>query len=137
MLPMGRATTRAGVGARLPEVAPDGTFVFEALPPDEDLQIIALCDGWATASPAGSSAGIVTPQIVKLDRPLVETELAMLPTARCEITVVDSKNQPIVDASVTFSPTNPGRTLARSCSGIAKTRWPTFAPSLSAATIKR
>ena len=32
-------------------IAADGTFLFESLPPDENLQLIALCDGWVSTSP--------------------------------------------------------------------------------------
>lgn len=33
------------------KVEPDGTFVFESLPLDEVVQMIAICDGWVAAQP--------------------------------------------------------------------------------------
>ena len=34
------------------EIADDGTFVLQSLPADENLQLIAICDGWVSSNPA-------------------------------------------------------------------------------------
>ena len=33
------------------EIDTDGTFTFDPLPPDENLQMIAICDGWVSCLP--------------------------------------------------------------------------------------
>ena len=33
------------------DIAADGTFVFESLPPNAELQVTAICDGWVSKNP--------------------------------------------------------------------------------------
>jgi beta-lactamase regulating signal transducer with metallopeptidase domain/protocatechuate 3,4-dioxygenase beta subunit len=100
------------------EIAADGNFVIESMPADENLQIIAICDGWVSSSPTAAElhkydTGIdpraidgttVLPQLVQLKVPLVKPSIAMRPTATCEVTVLDEKNQPLANVTVAFSP---------------------------------
>jgi hypothetical protein len=106
------------------EITPDGRFVLDSLPPDENLQLVALCDGWVSASPTlGENAAyaarygfkdrnytklpprFVCPRLVRLEGSVVETIVPMVRTARCEVTVTDEHGGPLANASVTFWPT--------------------------------
>lgn len=103
-------------------ISEDGTFVLESVPAHENLQLIALCDGWVSRSPTleeatayakehdfatkyhGGSMGIVYPQLFRTLVPGIEPVVPMEPTADCEVTVVDENGQPIADAEVSFWP---------------------------------
>ncbi len=103
-------------------IAEDGTFVLESVPAHENLQLIALCDGWVSQSPTveevtayakehdfateyhGGSMGIVHPQLFRTMAPGIEPVISMEPTADCEVTVVDENGQPIADAEISFWP---------------------------------
>ena len=107
------------------EIAADGTFVLESLPEHENLQVIALCNGWMSRSPPkqeveayasehhfpgpdevdGSElrAGMVFPQLCRLDKPWSNW------SSECgdcggEVTVLDEAAKPLSDAVVRFSP---------------------------------
>jgi hypothetical protein len=41
-------------------IDPDGKFVLESLPADENLQLIALCDGWVSSSPTAAEVSAYT-----------------------------------------------------------------------------
>jgi len=105
------------------EIAPDGSFALNSLPPDENLQLIALCDGWISSSPTADEINdyskkydwdplannqltltFVYPRLVRLEEPTVHPVIPMEPTATCEVTVVDQNNQPIEGAQVAFWP---------------------------------
>ncbi len=105
------------------EIAEDGTFALNSLPTDENLQIIALCDGWVSSSASaesvkeytekyhwqgvhyqGPDTTFVYPQLVRLEGPTADVEMPMDPTATCEIMVVDENKQPIADAEIHFWP---------------------------------
>jgi beta-lactamase regulating signal transducer with metallopeptidase domain len=105
------------------EVGADGRFVLDSLPADENLQLIALCDGWSSASPTvaeasaysaengfsvlnyhGPRANTVFPRLVRLTGSTVHATVPMLRTATCEVTVVDEDGQPLSGASVEFWP---------------------------------
>ncbi len=103
-------------------ISEDGTFVLESVPAHENLQLIALCDGWVSRSPTldevnayakehdfatnyhGGSMGIVYPQLFRTLAPGIEPVVPMETTADCEVTVVDENGQPIADAEVSFWP---------------------------------
>jgi beta-lactamase regulating signal transducer with metallopeptidase domain len=106
------------------EIAPDGRFVLDSLPADENLQLVALCDGWASASPTvGETTDyaakygfsdhnykalpphFVCPRLIRLLEPTVKPVVPMLRTATCEITVTDQTDRPLAGASVEFWPT--------------------------------
>jgi hypothetical protein len=101
----------------------DGCFVLESLPPDENLQVIALCDGWVSRAPTveeakayaaehdfldleyrGPASIFVYPRLYRLKGPLIQRVVPMRQTATCEVTVVDELGQPIRGASVEFWP---------------------------------
>ncbi len=109
------------------DIAPDGTFEFPSLPPEENLQMIALCDGWVSSSPSlaavqsynadhgfpgdettrfyhGPMRDAVHPQLYRLTSETLHPVLPMEPTLSCEVTVLDQNDQPIEGASVFFQP---------------------------------
>lgn len=106
------------------EIDADGTFAFDALPPDENLQMIGVCDGWVSRSPTPDEVGeyvarnhweefatnvlnssrFVYPQLHRLEGLMNHPVLPMNPTASCEVTVLDEQKQPIADAEVHFWP---------------------------------
>jgi hypothetical protein len=105
------------------DVAPDGTFVIESLPPDEDLQLIALCDGWVSNSPTtdevqayaaqhglsqlqytGPDSTFVYPNLYRLEGSILRPIVSMRRTADCEVTVIDDAGRPLPDATVSFWP---------------------------------
>jgi beta-lactamase regulating signal transducer with metallopeptidase domain len=105
------------------KIARDGRFVLESMPADENLQFVALCDGWASASPTvqemadyGAQNGFsaanyhgplqtcVFPRLYRLQGPKIEPVVPMVRTSTCEVTVVDENGRPLADAQVAFSP---------------------------------
>lgn len=106
------------------KIAEDGSFVLEALPPDETLQLIAICDGWISRSPLKTEteaysqqhgfpkgeasdprAGMVLPQLVWLGERNIDTAVPMTATGSCEITALDDKTeQPLANVEIQFSP---------------------------------
>lgn len=96
-----------------------GRFVFRSIPPDENLQIVALCDGWVSSSPTAAetnaysakhgfpgpnsqspAAGFVLPRLYRVDKDLVRVVTPMEPAATCEVTVLDQRDRPIPNATV-------------------------------------
>jgi hypothetical protein len=104
------------------EISPDGRFVLDAFPADENLQLIALCDGWVSAATTAAEAAayaaensaaldnrghvgaFVHPRLYRLKAPVIQPIVPMLRTANCEVTVVNENGRPIPDASVAFWP---------------------------------
>lgn len=105
------------------EITPDGRFVLDSLPDDENLQLVALCDGWHSASPTleeatryaktnrfsdlvyhGPRANTVFPRLVRLQGSTVRTTVPMLRTATCQVSVLDEGGRPLAGASVEFLP---------------------------------
>ena len=104
------------------EIAPDGTFELNSLPRDENLQLIAICDGWVSRSPSieevndygekyhynlkyrGPNSVQVFPQLVRIGGLAANPDVRMDPTATCEVTVVDENKSPIANADVEFWP---------------------------------
>jgi len=97
------------------EIQPDGTFEFTDLPQSAEpterfrfhlgpLELLALCDGYASKPPAGPSkeyaaiAQMFTPPIAQ---PL---SLAMEPTGSVRVRVLDPDGQPLAGAKVVFLP---------------------------------
>ncbi|MFM9964230.1 MAG: HEAT repeat domain-containing protein, partial [Planctomycetaceae bacterium] len=103
-------------------ITKDGSFVLDSVPANENLQLIAVCDGWVSRSPtvdemadyarthsfetkySGASAESVHPRLFRTIAPGIEPLLPMEATTDCEVTVVDESGQPIADALVAFSP---------------------------------
>jgi hypothetical protein len=105
------------------EINADGSFVFESLPAGETLQLVTLCDAWISSNPTAAqlnayqakhnpkglenlqpSGHDVNPQLIWLAGKVVRPEIAMEPTATCEVTVVDQEGHPIRNATVSFWP---------------------------------
>ncbi len=105
------------------EVAADGTFSFASLPRDTNLQLIAVCDGWVSESPANKenqayaqefglkipprndADSMIWSRFFRLnDEAVVHVELPMTPTVSCEVTVIDETGKPLMDAEVGFYP---------------------------------
>jgi beta-lactamase regulating signal transducer with metallopeptidase domain len=105
------------------KIAPDGRFVIESMPPEENLQLIALCDGWSSASPTlreaeiyvarygfkdlryrGPVSNFTCPRLFRLEGVKIEAVVPMLRTATCEVTVTDENGRPLEGASVDFWP---------------------------------
>jgi hypothetical protein len=105
------------------DIAADGTFVIESLPPDEDLQLIAVCDGWVSNSPTanevqayadkhglselrytGPDSTFVYPNLYRLEGSILRPIVSMQRTADCEVTVIDDAGRPLPDATVSFWP---------------------------------
>ena len=108
------------------EVAADGTFIFESIPANEPLQLVAVCDGWVSSSPTDDQiveyckqwiqGGLfadprrfgqrfVCAQIVLPAEQADKPTILMQPTAACEVTVQDDQGQPIPGATVSFTAT--------------------------------
>jgi hypothetical protein len=100
----------------------NGGFVLDALPPDENVQIIAECEGWISESPKlvdlkkYSAENKLGPQYYHAPIPTVTFPLLcrsrgaqiapvipMERAAKCEITVLDEENKPIPKATVALS----------------------------------
>ncbi|MEX0724659.1 MAG: M56 family metallopeptidase [Planctomycetaceae bacterium] len=105
------------------EIREDGTFAFESLPRDTNLQLVALCDGWISRSTSEAEAKFyakeygltifsspfhdvtrITPRLFRLDGEVVKPVLAMEPTATCEVIVEDEDGKPIEGADVNINP---------------------------------
>ena len=101
------------------EIAPDGTFELNSLPRVENLQLIALCDGWVSRSPSldevndyveknhwhnlkyrGPNSTFVYPQLVHIGGLAANPVIPMDATATCEVTVVDEHKTPIANADI-------------------------------------
>ncbi len=101
----------------------DGRFVVESLPADENLQLIAYCDGWISASPTQAEAAaygaangfsdinyhgplksVIYPQLYRLTGPTIAPTVPMLRTAVCEVTVLDEDGRPLPNVKVEFLP---------------------------------
>ena len=90
------------------EVAEDGTFVFESLPRDKDevVQLVGLCEGYASTSHGGFEPGAsrATPQKARLGEPVVHHTLEMIPTAKCILQFRDFNGKPLPDVEAAFNP---------------------------------
>ncbi|MFO0923597.1 MAG: tetratricopeptide repeat protein [Pirellulales bacterium] len=90
-------------------IAEDGTFVFNAWPAGERIQIIALCDGYIATSGSSQSKEPQDPQD-RRHRPHIfevghaEIEIPMMPLASVTITVTDANKMPISGLDVSASP---------------------------------
>ncbi len=88
------------------EVAADGSFAFESLPPGV-LEMTVLCDGYVSKSLPGNEwpAGIHLPQRFDLANGRVtRAEITMEATAACLVKVLDSAGVPVRGARVALAP---------------------------------
>ena len=105
------------------DIAADGTFVFASLPPDSELQVTAICDGWVSKNPTDNEIteywkrvygnaldshrfkmGVVFPQVFRLDGDSIKPTIPMARTATYEVTVLDENDRPIPGARGGYSP---------------------------------
>ncbi|MDZ4821745.1 MAG: hypothetical protein SGJ20_22520, partial [Planctomycetota bacterium] len=106
------------------DIAADGTFVFESLPAEKHLQVVAVCDGWTSKKPAiaeleqyGKEHPVVTKNFAEelqhqsnwmqlhcLQSPSTELNVPMERAAACEVTVLDRHERPIPGVAVAFLP---------------------------------
>ena len=90
------------------DISPDGTFVFESLPPDGEIQLIAVCDAYVSKAPPDKPdvplSQMRHSQRFELQNPVTKVIIAMEPAARCEVMVVDMEGQPVDGARVGFWP---------------------------------
>lgn len=104
------------------EIDQDGKFTIDSLPPNDNLQLIALCDGWVSTSPTIDElnayqkehgfnvenpvlhSGHVQPRLLRLTSGTIVRGISMQPTATCEVKVVDADGMPVSGASVSFWP---------------------------------
>lgn len=83
-------------------IQPDGSFVFESLPPG-DLEIVALCQGFISTNGPRTS-GMRYPQKHRLETNDLSIIVGMEPTARLEVRVTDAKGNPVPNAQVVTWP---------------------------------
>jgi len=104
------------------EIGPDGKFTIDSLPANENLQVIALCDGWVSASLTVEEmtayesehgfnienprpvSGHVQPRLLRLTSGTIVRGIPMQPTSTCDVKVVDADGKPVSGASVSFWP---------------------------------
>ena len=103
------------------EISEDGSFVFESLPPDEVLQLIAVCDDWVPAKPVlgdvlkhfpdekrqlGNNWGGL-PHVFQLPAKSgdkIDVTLPMVPARSVKVTVNDPEGNPLADAAIYTTP---------------------------------
>lgn len=84
-------------------IAPDGTFVFEALPPGE-LDLIVHGDGFASRNGGFYARNFGVPQAFVLNAPTTRIEVATEPTATLEFTARTRQGKPIEGVWVGLNP---------------------------------
>ncbi|MES2793083.1 MAG: carboxypeptidase regulatory-like domain-containing protein [Planctomycetota bacterium] len=104
-------------------IAADGKFEIESLPANENLEIVAICDGWVSSNPTAAEfaeygrrygllrpsregdleSTIVFPQLWRLEGALIEPSIPMQRTGSCEVTVLDELGKGIPGAVVAFA----------------------------------
>jgi beta-lactamase regulating signal transducer with metallopeptidase domain len=100
----------------------DGTFIFESLPRDTNLQLIAVGDGWTSRSPTAAEIdgywqkhgvkgqpvsagdGMVAARLYRLTGTVIKPVLATQRTTSCEVTVIDPLGKPIDGVNIRFIP---------------------------------
>ena len=99
------------------EISEDGSFVFKSLPPDEVVQLIAVCHDWVPAKPvlgdvlkyfpdekrqlANSWGGL--PHVFQLPAKSgdkIDVTLQMVPARSVKVIVEDPEGNPIADADI-------------------------------------
>jgi len=108
------------------DIDPDGTFVVESLPENENVQLVAFCDGWVSRSPSADEVKAYAaqhsfsapeyeqrlqakvyrafPQLFRLNGPVTQGVVPMGRTASAEVWVEDENGKPIENAWIAFSP---------------------------------
>jgi len=100
------------------DIQPDGSFVIDALPRGEVIQLTAVCDGWVSANPSkeeltavGMTSNVrrlqpsrLYPQVLRSEETLLETVVRMESAASCRVLVEDTSGNPIQNAIVRLQP---------------------------------
>lgn len=95
------------------KVSENGDFEFASLPPSSEVRLLAWCDGSVSKLPDASTVPASSKQFVRarISAPQFFTvtldaqyEIAMEPSAQCEVTVVTSSGKPVEGVEVHFSP---------------------------------
>ena len=84
-------------------IAPDGTFVFEAVPPGE-LDVIVHGDGFASKNGGTYAHNFGVPQAFPLVAPVTKIEVATEPTATLDFTAKTRDGKPVAGAWVGLNP---------------------------------
>ena len=84
-------------------IAPDGTFVFESVPPG-GLDVIVHGDGFASKNGGTYARNFGVPQAFSLEAPTTRIEVATEPTAVLEFTAKTKDGKPIEGAWVGLNP---------------------------------
>jgi beta-lactamase regulating signal transducer with metallopeptidase domain len=100
----------------------DGAFMFESLPRETNLQLIAVGDGWTSRSPTAAEIddywqkhgvkghpvsagdGMVAARLYRLTGTVIKPVLATQRTTSCEVTVIDPLGKPIDGVNIRFIP---------------------------------
>ena len=104
-------------------IAKDGTFVFESLPANEVVQMIAICDGWVSAKPKVEDvlallptvdpirvrsrikkSSFLTPQLVKTDGIETAADLLMVKAPTVTLKFIDNNGSPLEGVHAGSSP---------------------------------
>ncbi len=84
-------------------IAPDGTFVFESVPPG-GLDVIVHGDGFASKNGGAFGHGFAVPQAFPLEAPTTSIVVATEPTATLEFTAKTKRGKPVAGAWVRVGP---------------------------------
>jgi hypothetical protein len=84
-------------------IAPDGTFVFESVPPG-GLDVIVHGDGFASTNDGFYARNFGVPQAFSLQTPVTQIQVATEPTATLVFTAKTKNGKPIEGASVGLNP---------------------------------
>ena len=84
-------------------IAPDGTFVFESIPPG-GLDVIVHGDGFASKNGGTYAHNFGVPQVFPLEAPTTRIEVATEPTATLEFTAKTKNGKPVEGALVSLNP---------------------------------
>jgi len=84
-------------------IAPDGTFVFESVPPG-GLDVIVHGDGFASKDGGPFAHNFGVPQAFSLEAPITQIEVATEPTATLVFTAKTKGGKPVAGASVSLNP---------------------------------
>jgi beta-lactamase regulating signal transducer with metallopeptidase domain len=85
------------------EIAEDGTFLLKSVPHDPQIELTAVCEGFISKSAKHETSGmkgIHIPQSFLLKESMEPITIAMEPSAKCEVLVVDKDNKPLEGVDV-------------------------------------
>ncbi|MBC8113005.1 MAG: hypothetical protein H7062_01385 [Candidatus Saccharimonas sp.] len=95
------------------KVSEDGDFEFSSLPPSNEVRLLAWCDGHVSQMPnvntlpvslrPNARSTISLPQFFPMQAD-AKYEIAMEPSARCEVSVTTTEGKPVEGVFVAFSP---------------------------------